>query len=118
MNLSVTSETYDRYLKVTVTGQWQLDDVLELIQVIKAEAERAGRERVLVDLRGVDGRPSQMDRFFAGKQVAEDLGKFRIAVVSRPEYINKFAENTAVNRGARFAVMPSEEEAINWLGQR
>jgi hypothetical protein len=41
--------------------------------------------------------------------------RIRLAVVARADYIDKFGENTAVNRGARMAVMSSEEHARAWL---
>jgi hypothetical protein len=85
---------------------------MELIVVTKAAAEQAERDRVLMDLRGVEGQPKEMDRFYAGQRVAQVFGfRIKVAVVARREVINKFGENTAVNEGARLNVVSSEPDA-------
>lgn len=116
MDLEVTSEIQAEYLKITAKGRWQLADIMKLIQEIKVRSERSGQNKVLVDILGIEGNPSQMDRFYVGERIAEVFGpKLKVSVVAPDDRINKFAETTAVNRGARFNVSSSEQEAINWL---
>jgi len=87
VDLAFTTEPHDHYLKMTVTGHWKLPDIMELIEIIKAAAEQAGNDRVLVDLRGVEGRPKEMDRFYADERAAKVFGfKLKVAVVARRGY--------------------------------
>jgi hypothetical protein len=116
MSLSVSSEVYDRYVKITVTGEWELLEVLKLIGTVRAMCQSAQRSNVLVDMCGVEGDPSDPDRFWAGKQTALALGhEVKVAIVSRAERINKLAQNAAVDRGAHLIVVPTEQEAVVWL---
>jgi hypothetical protein len=41
--------------------------------------------------------------------------KIKIALVAPKEFINKFGENVAVNRGGKLFVTHSFEEAEDWL---
>ena len=116
MTLSIRSRIEGRHVHFDVAGPWNLADIFGLIDRVREEADAAGLDAVLVDLSAVPGPIPQMERFFAGVRVAEVLKhRIRLAVVVRAEYINKFGENTAVNRGARMAVLSSEEHALAWL---
>ena len=116
MSLVVRTRNASRFIRFDVSGAWNLADIFALIGRVREEADAAGLDAALVDLLDVPGPIPQMERFFAGKRVAEVLKhRIRLAVVAREEYINKFGENTAVNRGARMAVLSSEEHALAWL---
>jgi hypothetical protein len=116
MGLSVSSEIRERYLKLTVTGEWELLEILKFIETARAACQSAQRNKVLIDLRGVEGERPNEDRLWVGKQTALALGRdMRIAVVEQADRINKLAENTAVSRGAHLFVAPTEQEAIAWL---
>ena len=59
---------------------------------------------------------AELDRFFAGQHIAEVWRPpLKVAAVMLPEGITRFAENTAVNRGANFIVMADAAEAVEWL---
>jgi hypothetical protein len=116
MTLSIESRIEGGRVRFDVRGPWNLGDIFALIGRVREEADAAGLDAALVDLLDVPGPIPQMERFFAGKRVAEVLKhRIRLAVVARAEYIDKFGENTAVNRGARMAVMSSEDHALAWL---
>jgi hypothetical protein len=116
MTFSIESRVEGRRVHFDVSGPWNLADIFALIARVREEADAAGLDVALVDLLDVPGPIPQMERFFAGKRVAEVLKhRIRLAVVARAEYINKFGENTAVNRGARMAVLSSQEHALAWL---
>jgi len=116
MSLVVRTRKASRYVHFDVSGPWNLADIFALIGRVREEADAAHLDAALVDLLDVPGPIPQMERFFAGKRVAEVLKhQIRLAVLVRAEYINKFGENTAVNRGARMAVLSSEEHALAWL---
>ncbi len=105
------------WVRLAVAGAWNLTEVFELIDRIRWDTELAGIDRAFADMRAVEGPIPALDRFFAGERVASVLGpRVRLAVLSRPEMIDKLGENTAVNRGARILVTASETEAFAFLG--
>jgi len=112
MGLSISIQKKSDYLAVTVTGEWLLDDLMNLMDTIKTESENHGCRRVLVDMNGVDKVPLELDRYELGKYAASILKNIRLAVVHRKEYINKLFENTSVNRGAPTYVVSDMETAL------
>ncbi len=116
MSLTVAHEIRGRFLRVVLGGVWQLEDVFATIETIRRETEWNRLGAALVDFRGVLGPIPDLERFFAGERVAIVLGsRVRLAVLARPEMINKLGEDTAVNRGARILVTPDEAEALAFL---
>jgi hypothetical protein len=116
MNLSYTSEIHEGYVKLVLTGEWELIEILKMIGVVRAESEAAHRDRVLVDVRDVGGQIPDVERFETGKQVALALGpSVKVAVIGRPERINRVTENAAIQRGGRMLVASTEEDALAWL---
>jgi hypothetical protein len=84
---------------------------------VRDEARQAGLMRILVDALEIAPPSHEFDRFWFGSAVAEffPAREFKVALLFRPELINKFGEDTAVNRGARFLVIGAEELALEWL---
>ena len=116
MHLTADHAFRDGYFWIAVAGRWDLGDAYGLVELIRRETDLAGVDRALADLRNVDGPVPGLDRFFAGKHVATVLGaRVRLAVIARPEMIDKLGENTAVNRGARILVSGTEAEALAFL---
>jgi hypothetical protein len=116
MRLTIEHEIRGRFLWVGLGGVWDLDAVLAMIDMIRWETELNRLGAAFVDFRGVGGPIPDLDRFFAGERVALVLGaNVRLAVVGRPEMINKLGENTAVNRGARLLVTPDEAQALAFI---
>jgi hypothetical protein len=116
MPLTVAHEIREGYFWIGVTGRWELREIFRVIDTVRGQTELAGHDRVFVDLRGVDGPIPALDRFFAGERVAAVLGPvIRLAVFARPALIDKFGENTAVNRGARILVTGKMSEALAFL---
>jgi hypothetical protein len=118
VKLQVDVEGREWYLWVAARGTWKLADVLELIDLVGAEAHTQGLMRVVVDIRQVEGDPPEMDRFRAGEHAASVLGsRIRTAVIGRAESINRFAEGVAVQSGADMRVFSNEDEALEWVGE-
>jgi hypothetical protein len=106
------------HLRADLCGDWLLSDVLEAIQRIRDQADQSGHKRLLVDWRNVGPPDSEFERFQVGETVAVLLRPpFRVAAVCDKKVINKFAENTAVNRGAIFLVCDQFDEAMQFLNQ-
>jgi hypothetical protein len=113
---NLSFEDADGYLLIRYEGKWEPEAVHEAILRAVKEAETRGYNRSLWDIRGLSAPVTDLDRFLAGEQIAQTTGgKLRIAAVYPSEFINKFAENTAINRGAQFVVLPDFEAALKWL---
>ncbi len=106
----------DGYLRVRVSGSWTVETAKRVIDETKIEATGRGCHCILFDLTKWSRPASEMTRFYSGKHLAEILAPpFKTAAFALPEAINKFGENTSVNRGARFRIFPDEVSAIKWL---
>src|SRR5262245_9483410 len=118
MKLQHQFEEADSYLIVKWTGQWHLPDVLAIFDAIGEECKRRGLRLVLIEGENAHGPVPNFERFLMGDHIAKVCRGLRIAGVFQAEYINKFGENTAVNRGADVLATGSRKEALHWLLQR
>jgi hypothetical protein len=118
MTLTSESEVLGPCLRSRVKGSFgSRDEVIRAMEQLKADADRAGCTRAIFNLINAQGRTSDMDRYFLGERAAAIFGaRLKVAVVFPAEGITKFGENVAVNRGTKLAVVPSEDEAMKWLG--
>ncbi|MBK7393636.1 MAG: STAS/SEC14 domain-containing protein [Chloracidobacterium sp.] len=113
-NLQIT--VLPDHLRILNTGEFSLPALFEFIGQVKSEAEKAGRNAVLVDSRGITGNISEVDRFMGGQHSAEVFGtRLKVAILMPVGSVTKMAELAAVNRGARMLVTDSEAEALDWL---
>jgi hypothetical protein len=112
----ISFEVEDEYLRVTIAGTYPSDTIRDLLLAIRSKAEECARTRVLLDAWSLSPPPLDFDRFVLGETAAEIFrSRYRVAVVYRPELINRFAENVARNRGASVLVTASEVQALEWL---
>jgi hypothetical protein len=113
MNVSFTD--METHLLVECSGQWEHSAVSDLAARINKSASELSLRLILVDWLKVTSPVTELHRFLAGETVAKVLCGFKIAVLYPEDLINKFAENTAVNRGGIFLVTHNEEMALQWL---
>jgi hypothetical protein len=110
------TETHGGYLRINVTGQYNFDAMMELVQPFRDATVAAGRTRLLVDCTLMEGRVPEPDKFYIGQKIAAVFrGKIRSALLMPRKTITKLGEIVAVNRGADFFVSDSESEALAWL---
>jgi hypothetical protein len=104
------------YLLVLAPPPWTTENAKQVIEETKTEAIQRGYTRILFDLTKWSSPEFEIVRFFTGAHLAAVLEPpFRSAAFALPEFINKFGENTAVNRGAWFRIFPDKISAISWL---
>lgn len=116
MSYQVSIAAEPELIRVTVSGEYAFESIFEFIKQVKEEAERLGKSKVLIDSRNIAGQMTEAERFQGGQKIAEVFGARLKAVLLTPvENITKLGELTAVNRGARFLVTDSEDEALDWL---
>jgi hypothetical protein len=72
---------------------------------------------LLVDLRGVEGALSFMDRYQIGEMTARHLANVPLGALCREEQLDRqrIAKLVAVNRGAHVEVFIDEGAAYAWL---
>jgi hypothetical protein len=119
LNPQLSFEVFDEYLKITLSGEGNpfahIADINNTIMTVKKLSEENKRARILVDAFNLPN-VRDMQKFYLGALVATIFGnKFKLAMLRRPEHINKFAENMAVNSEANVYVGSSEEKALRWL---
>lgn len=116
MNDEVIFTNQPDYLFVEVHCEWTVDNAKMVVDRTRAEAERCSKYLVLVDLTRWSSPSSEMVRYSSGEYLARVLPPpFKVASFAEAKLINKFGENTAVNRGASYRIFPSRSAATEWL---
>jgi hypothetical protein len=116
MNFDVAIDNRAHYMRVTVTGRPEIDELLSMIHLLGVESETWPEHRVLVDLRGVATPFSRLDQFRIGEEAAASLCHMdKIASVVPPERITRVSERAAQRNGTNVRVFEQEGEAEAWL---
>lgn len=116
MSFEFVTEVEPEFVRLTATGKYTLAGLLDFIALIKKESERTERPNVLIDCLQVEGNMTEAERFKGGQRIAEVFGpRIKAAVLMQAERTTKLGELAAVNRGAKFLVTDSEDEALKWL---
>ena len=108
-------EQLDNYLLSRIEGLWTRIEAERVIAEISQLAAKHGYRCVLVDARKLSAPQMELDRYLAGKHIAQEWRGLKCAIVYPENLINKFTENTAVNRGAHLNVVSDFEDALTWL---
>jgi hypothetical protein len=107
------------WLRVDATGAADQGAIARALLRLFAEVRGLGARRLLVDLRGVSGDLTNLERYEIGVAAAEGLRDLeRLAVVSAPGIVvNRHFEDVVNNRGLKARVFTHEEAAAaeEWL---
>ncbi len=113
--IEVSFQEKGNYLAAQLRGELDLEALRESFMAIRDRAMQTETKLILIDAFGLSAPKNEFDRFRAGEAVAELLPlPMKVAALYRAELINKFAENTAVNRGAALLVCSDSEIALQW----
>jgi hypothetical protein len=116
MSIEISFAMKEGYLLVSARGQFERVAARAALTEVRAHAIKAGAMRILIDAQGLSAPATEFDRHLVGLAISELFPReYRVAALYKDEWINKFAENTAVNRGAHFLVTSKADEAIRWL---
>lgn len=117
--MDLTLEDAADYLIVRIEGEWTADTMREAIKDTAKAARQRGFRLILADCRRLHAPKTEFSRFEAGQDVARYLARdFKVAVLYPKDFINQFAEDVAVNRGASMGVFSDLDEALSWLKER
>jgi hypothetical protein len=116
MSFEFVTEVTADFVRLTATGKYTFEGLLNFIALIKKESDRTERANVLIDCLQVEGNMTEAERFQGGQRIAQVFGpRIKAAVLMQAERTTKLGELAAVNRGAKFLVTDSEDEALKWL---
>src|SRR5262245_32992771 len=116
MQLEVSFQQERGYLLTTICGEWEPTALTKALTLIRDKAQQTASSRILLDASHFLPPKIEFHRFLAGQALAAQLPRpLKIAVLYKEEWINKFAENVAVNRGAHVFVCTEKAEALRWL---
>src|SRR5688572_11680300 len=116
MSLEISVEVLPKYVQIELSGVYTFSDMMEGVEKFRFEADKAGRNQILLDTRSLEGRMTESEKFFCGTRMAEVFGaRLKTAVIVAPGTLTKMGEMAGVNRGARLLVTESITEAMEWL---
>lgn len=106
----------DDLVLIKTVGKYDFSELFGFLERVKAKAGEVGRDHILIDSRRLEGQMTEAERFPGGQKIAEVFGsRFKVALLMPADGITKLGELAAVNRGARFLVTASEDDALEWL---
>ena len=111
-------EDTDLYLAATVSGNYSLAGMRELIERLADESAQRKIERALVDVSAMVGHASSSDRFSYAEYAALMLGPVLRKCAACAGAGQKLVPYTAVvaqNRGFSLQVFRDRVDAIRWL---
>ena len=114
--MSVKYLKHAEYLEVIFTGKRSFAAFRDLMNNVHKECQKNNLKRILIDVSEAKGEWGAFTRFKVGEKVSEVFKYFyKILAIEKEEKINKFAENTAVNRGANLLVTSDRKKGLEWL---
>jgi len=121
MPYELTADVKENVLVATVSGTRTFETVVAIAKEIKSLCKSKGADKVLIDVRDLEGHLRALDIFFLVTKhfiTLKDRRVLRKAAVLDKELTtdrHRFLENVAVNRGYRFQLFDDFDEALRWL---
>ena len=116
MNFDVAIEDRGHFMRVRVTGEPSLDELLSMIHLLGVESETWQEHKVLVDLRRVATPFTRAEQFRIGEEASLSLSHMdRIASLVLPERVTRVSEKAARRNGVNVRVFDDEGQAVAWL---
>jgi hypothetical protein len=116
MNFDVVIDQKARYVRVALTGNPSIGQLLSMIHLLGVESETWQQTATLVDLRGVVTEYSQLEQFRIGEEAASSLSHMdKIASVVPTARITRISQRAARRNGVDLCVFGDEGEAVEWL---
>ena len=105
------------YIYASYNGQYEYEKLLELAKEAARSCTQGKPAKVLVNFLNMTGKVEPFDRFKLGVQGALIFRNTiaQVAAVYHQTEIDRFAENTAVNRGLNTRIFSNIEDALAWL---
>lgn len=115
-HIQIVTTISQNYLRFEIQGRYDFGEFQQMVSDMKQACVAQGVKSALIDLLSLQGDIPQFERFTLGKLWAEVWGgALKAAILAPMEKVNRFFENTAVNRQARVQVFFEEKPALEWL---
>ena len=116
MNFDVAIDLELHFVRITVSGQLAIEELLSMIHLLGVESETWNEDRVLVDLRSVQTVFTLLDHYRIGEEAAASLSHMgKIASLVPPERVTRMSEKAARRSGTNVRVFDDERAAVAWL---
>jgi hypothetical protein len=116
MPFQITTARGPVYVRYTLAGKSSFKGFAELVMPIVADLEKYEDDRVLFDLRRIEGRLSSKEQQLIGELAAVRLPLvFKLASLVPAGEITRASEQAATTRGLQMRVFDSEPQAVDWL---
>ena len=118
MTFTVAIARNSKYLRVDVAGPTSFRAFVALVAQIAAEIEQFEDNRILLDLRQVNGRLSTTEQQLVGELAPTRFPLlYKLASIVPEGEITRNSERSAVRHGLQVRVFQSEATALAWLLQ-
>jgi hypothetical protein len=118
MSFHLQIEQRSGYLGARLTGAGDVEEAGRRFEIIIEHCKRTKNKRLLVDIRGVEGGFSFLDKYYlVGKLGLPASYLVKVATVNTQEKIDprRFGELVAHNRGLNLRAFTDYETAEKWL---
>lgn len=116
MNFDVAIDARAHFVRIAVTGEPALGELLSMIHLLGVESETWEEHRVMVDLRAVRTHFTRPEQFRIGEEAAASLSHMeKIASVVPAERVTRVSEKAAQRNGVNVRVFDDERAAVAWL---
>ena len=103
-------------LEISCNGRYTQADLISMIDVIAAaRARNPELRKCFMDARNADIQLDGIAEFFVGEYAAKRLLGMRVSLLAMPGQLSKLLENAAYNRGLKFLLAATSDEAEAWL---
>jgi len=118
MNLDIRVQPKNQYLLIDVLGEYQLNNLVDLISQIEELSIKHGCRRIVVDLTHMTGTVYHTDKHELAVCCAQIWHvNIKLAIVYREEEIDRVFESAALQRGVQVMIFPQVAEAISWVNE-
>lgn len=116
MPFDVKVERHHDYVRYAIAGRTSLKRFARLFVGMSTDIDQFEDDRVLLDLRAVDGHLSRIEQLLIGEMVAARLPLlFRLASVVPLGEITRNSERAAIEQGLEVKVFDDESAGLSWL---
>ena len=121
MSYQLTYKKDGEVLHVKVSGNRSFENVISIIKDIQLICIKQSTNRVLVDVKGLEGHLNTIEAYEIPASVFPKLRENNViekgAIVDREESRKNFSffENVAVNRSFNLRFFTNSEDAIEWI---
>lgn len=116
MEFDVDVRDRGSHMRVTITGEPMLEQLLSLVHVFGLESAAWPHAVALVDLRAAAVQFAHDEQVRIGEEAALSLSHLdQLALLVAPQPLTRVAENAARRSGVNVRVFDDEQQALAWL---